>query len=138
MAREAGKEGKKSGKTVDEVAIVCPQRSGQFPVTATKVNDQSAWNAAGRQDSGTRAGQVRGRALHQHPHRSTCHGQSVSLGRYQCRLIARRAGHASDLGQRPEYSNERARGELGWSPRPLEDSIAETGESRFEHGIVRP
>ncbi len=41
-----------------------------------------------------------------------------------------------DLGQRPEYSNERARTELGWSPRPLEDSIAETGESLIEHGIV--
>ena len=42
-----------------------------------------------------------------------------------------------DLGQHPEFSSERARGELGWSPRPLEDSIAETGESLIEFGIVR-
>ena len=27
--------------------------------------------------------------------------------------------------------------ELGWTPRPLEDSIAETGESLIEHGIVK-
>ena len=41
-----------------------------------------------------------------------------------------------DLGKRPEYSNERARELLGWSPRPVEDSIAETGESVIRHGIV--
>jgi len=40
------------------------------------------------------------------------------------------------LGQSYELSNARAREELGWSPRPLEDSIAETGESLIEHGIV--
>jgi dihydroflavonol-4-reductase len=42
-----------------------------------------------------------------------------------------------DLGRRSEFSNARAREELGWSPRPLEDSIAETGESLIEHGIVK-
>jgi dihydroflavonol-4-reductase len=41
-----------------------------------------------------------------------------------------------DLGHHPEYSSARAREELGWTPRPLEDSIAETGESLIEHGIV--
>ena len=41
-----------------------------------------------------------------------------------------------DLGHHPEYSSARAREELGWSPRPLEDSIAETGESLIEHGVV--
>ena len=41
-----------------------------------------------------------------------------------------------DLGKRPEYSNARARELLGWSPRPVEDSIAETGESLIRHGIV--
>ena len=42
----------------------------------------------------------------------------------------------SELDQHPEYSSEPARTELGWAPRPLEDSIAETGESLIEHGIV--
>jgi nucleoside-diphosphate-sugar epimerase len=41
-----------------------------------------------------------------------------------------------DLGRHSEYSSARAREELGWSPRPLEDSIAETGESLIEHGVV--
>jgi dihydroflavonol-4-reductase len=34
-----------------------------------------------------------------------------------------------DLGQHPEYSNARAREELGWAPRPLEDTIAECAQS---------
>ena len=42
----------------------------------------------------------------------------------------------ADLGRHPEYSSARARDELGWSPRPLEDSIAETGSSLIEFGIV--
>ena len=25
---------------------------------------------------------------------------------------------------------------LGWSPRPIEDTIAETGESLIEHGVI--
>jgi nucleoside-diphosphate-sugar epimerase len=41
-----------------------------------------------------------------------------------------------DLGRHSEYSSARAREELGWSTRPLEDSIAETGESLIEHGVV--
>jgi dihydroflavonol-4-reductase len=41
-----------------------------------------------------------------------------------------------DLGKRPEYSSARARELLGWSPRPVEDSIAETGESLIRHGVV--
>ncbi len=45
-------------------------------------------------------------------------------------------GILGDLGQRPEYSSERARTDLGWSPRSLDDSIAETGESLIEFGIV--
>ncbi len=41
-----------------------------------------------------------------------------------------------DLGLHPEFSNERAREELGWSPRPLEDSIADTGRSLIAFGVV--
>jgi dihydroflavonol-4-reductase len=41
-----------------------------------------------------------------------------------------------DLGKRPEYSNARARELLGWTPRPVEDSIADTGESLVRHGVV--
>jgi nucleoside-diphosphate-sugar epimerase len=40
------------------------------------------------------------------------------------------------LGQRTDLSSERARDTLGWSPRPIEDTIAETGESLIQHGVV--
>jgi dihydroflavonol-4-reductase len=43
-----------------------------------------------------------------------------------------------ELGQRVEYSNEKARSQLGWSPRPLEETIADTARSMFEHGVVTP
>ena len=41
-----------------------------------------------------------------------------------------------DLGKRAEFSNQRARELLGWSPRPIEDSITETATSLREHGVV--
>jgi hypothetical protein len=40
-----------------------------------------------------------------------------------------------DLGKRTEFSNQRAR-DLGWTPRPVADSIAETAQSLREHGVV--
>jgi dihydroflavonol-4-reductase len=40
------------------------------------------------------------------------------------------------LGKRSELSSERARTTLGWTPRSIEDSIAETGESLIEHDVV--
>jgi nucleoside-diphosphate-sugar epimerase len=40
------------------------------------------------------------------------------------------------LGKRSELSSEKARTTLGWSPRPIEDTIAETGESLIQHGVV--
>ena len=40
------------------------------------------------------------------------------------------------LGKSTEFSSEKARSTLGWSPRPIEDTIAETGESLVEHGVV--
>jgi nucleoside-diphosphate-sugar epimerase len=40
------------------------------------------------------------------------------------------------LGKRTDLSSERARSTLGWSPRPIEDTIAETGESLISHGVV--
>ncbi len=40
-----------------------------------------------------------------------------------------------DLGKRTEFSNQRAR-DLGWAPRPVADSIADTARSLQEHGIV--
>ena len=42
----------------------------------------------------------------------------------------------SGLGKRTELSSEKARTKLGWAPRPIEDTIAETGESLIEHGVV--
>ena len=41
------------------------------------------------------------------------------------------------LGKRSELSSEKARSTLGWSPRPIEDTIAETGETLIEHGVVK-
>jgi nucleoside-diphosphate-sugar epimerase len=41
------------------------------------------------------------------------------------------------LGKRTDLSSEKARSMLGWSPRPIEDTIAETGQSLIEHGVVR-
>ena len=40
------------------------------------------------------------------------------------------------LGQRTELSSEKARTTLGWAPRPMEDTIAETGDSLIRHGLV--
>ena len=40
------------------------------------------------------------------------------------------------LGQRTELSSEKARTSLGWAPRPMEDTIAETGDSLIRHGLV--
>ncbi len=40
------------------------------------------------------------------------------------------------LGKRSELSSERARTTLGWTPRPIDDTIAETGESLIEHDVV--
>lgn len=40
------------------------------------------------------------------------------------------------LGKRQEYSSERARSAVGWSPRPAADSIADTGQSLIDTGVV--
>jgi dihydroflavonol-4-reductase len=40
------------------------------------------------------------------------------------------------LGKRTELSSEKARTSLGWAPRPIEDTIAATGESLIRHGAV--
>jgi dihydroflavonol-4-reductase len=40
------------------------------------------------------------------------------------------------LGKRTELSSEKAQRTLGWTPRPVEDTIAETGESLIEHDVV--
>jgi dihydroflavonol-4-reductase len=40
------------------------------------------------------------------------------------------------LGKRSELSSAKARGSLGWAPRPIEETIAETGESLIRHGAA--
>jgi dihydroflavonol-4-reductase len=40
------------------------------------------------------------------------------------------------LGKRTELTSEKARASLGWAPRPVEDTIAETGDSLIRHGTV--
>jgi hypothetical protein len=40
------------------------------------------------------------------------------------------------LGRRQEYSSDRARSDLGWSPRPGRDSAVDTARSMIERGIA--
>jgi dihydroflavonol-4-reductase len=40
------------------------------------------------------------------------------------------------LGKKSELSSEKAKALLGWDPRPIEDTIAETGESLVRHGVI--
>jgi dihydroflavonol-4-reductase len=40
------------------------------------------------------------------------------------------------LGKRTELSSEKARSVLGWAPRSIEDTIADTGESLIRQGVV--
>jgi dihydroflavonol-4-reductase len=42
----------------------------------------------------------------------------------------------SSLGKRTDYDTAKARERLGWSPRPIEDTIAEAAESLVEHEVV--
>jgi len=42
----------------------------------------------------------------------------------------------NQLGKKLTYSSEKARTELGWSPRPVADSIADTGRSMVELGLA--
>lgn len=41
-----------------------------------------------------------------------------------------------DLGQKTEYSSEKARTVLGWTPRPVEDAIEDTARSLLDRGVV--
>jgi nucleoside-diphosphate-sugar epimerase len=41
------------------------------------------------------------------------------------------------LGKRTDLSSEKARTTLGWSPRPIADSIAETAESLMQQDAVK-
>jgi dihydroflavonol-4-reductase len=40
------------------------------------------------------------------------------------------------LGKRTDLSSDRAKSTLGWSPRPIEDTIAETGQTLIDQGVV--
>jgi dihydroflavonol-4-reductase len=40
------------------------------------------------------------------------------------------------LGKKQELTSEKARSTLGWAPRPIEDTIAETADSLIHHGVV--
>jgi dihydroflavonol-4-reductase len=41
-----------------------------------------------------------------------------------------------DLGEKSAYSADKAISQLGWAPRPIEDSIAECAQSLIAHGVV--
>jgi nucleoside-diphosphate-sugar epimerase len=43
-----------------------------------------------------------------------------------------------DLGRRRSMSSEKAKAKLGWSPRPLDESIVDTAESLLRVGAVTP
>jgi dihydroflavonol-4-reductase len=42
----------------------------------------------------------------------------------------------SDLGESPSYTADKAKTTLGWEPRPIDDSIADTAQSLLERGLV--
>jgi dihydroflavonol-4-reductase len=42
-----------------------------------------------------------------------------------------------DLGREIAYSNEKPRQRLGWSPRPVEESIVDCANSLIAHGVVK-
>jgi nucleoside-diphosphate-sugar epimerase len=42
----------------------------------------------------------------------------------------------NDLGESTAYTAEKAKATLGWQPRPIEDSIADTGQSLVDRGLV--
>jgi dihydroflavonol-4-reductase len=42
----------------------------------------------------------------------------------------------SSLGKRTEYHTTKAQDVLGWSPRPIDDTIVETAESLIDHRVV--
>jgi len=42
-----------------------------------------------------------------------------------------------DLGREIAYSNEKPRQRLGWSPRPVEETIVDCANSLIAHGVVR-
>ena len=44
----------------------------------------------------------------------------------------------SDLGQSPMYTADKAKTTLGWTPRPIEDSIVDTAQSLVERGLAGP
>ena len=41
-----------------------------------------------------------------------------------------------DLGQRMDYSDAKAKTRLGWSPRPIEETIIDCARSLMEHGVA--
>jgi dihydroflavonol-4-reductase len=41
-----------------------------------------------------------------------------------------------DLGVRVDYSNEKARARLGWSPRPIKQTIVDCAQSLIDHGVT--
>ncbi|HEX2358773.1 MAG TPA: aldehyde reductase [Solirubrobacterales bacterium] len=41
-----------------------------------------------------------------------------------------------DLGEKRVCSADKARSRLGWSPRPIEDTVVDTARSLVEHGVV--
>lgn len=43
----------------------------------------------------------------------------------------------SDLGESFSYTAEKAKTTLGWEPRPIEDSIADTAQSLIDRGLVK-
>jgi dihydroflavonol-4-reductase len=40
------------------------------------------------------------------------------------------------LGRKQEYKNEKAKTVLGWSPRPIDESIVETAQSMVDQGLI--
>ncbi len=47
-------------------------------------------------------------------------------------------GVVADLGEHTHFSNAKARTELGWQPRPLDETVVDCARSLIANGIVHP
>ncbi len=107
-------------------AMTSPEAGGQRFIAATKFLWMADIGAVLRERLGDRASKVPTRTI---PNLLV---RAMALFDPGIRSVV------GGLGKRSELSSEKARSSLGWSPRPIEDTITETGETLIRHGAAAP